>query len=201
MFGSWARSLFIIGTLLVTASLSPGCSTGVRQAPGETQVQADKEIPAVIPLLHQRIPLYKADILPSGDIIKRWRWREPWEVRTIDGSVIRRMYSPDWSLQTAEPTGPHITVIHDPQRGTIYEAYFVQKTEKTFNLPMTLYFFATRESQSPLFSLSFTDAATAQCQAGRVSRGSIQFPGIPLTVFEAAQWIGIGWQSATYGTC
>ena len=196
-FGSYTLILMLV----VTAVLLPGCSTSPsRMGDGPASLEKTDKV-AGTPLFHERIFLYKTDTLPSGDIIKRWHWDKPWEVRHSDGTVLRRMHAPTWTPDAPNNEGPHVTVIQDPKRGTIYEAFFVQKTEAIFDLPMTLFFFATRDSQSPLFSLSFTDSTAGQCQATRVSRGSIKHPQVPQTVFEAAQWIGIGWQSTTYQRC
>lgn len=196
----WSYTLISV-VLAVTAVLLPGCSSSPsRMDDGPASSEKTDKV-AGTPLFHERIFLYKTNTLPSGDIIKTWHWDKPWEVRNGDGAVLRRMYAPTWSRDAPNNEGPHITVIQDPKRGTIYEAFFVQKTEAIFDLPMTLFFFATRESQSPLFSLSFTDSTVKQCQAGQVSRGSIKLPHVPQTIFDTAQWIGIGWQSTTYQDC
>lgn len=186
--------------ILVALSCA-GCAGSLPQTGHDTGSSEHTDTVVATPLLPERMFLYKTDTLPSGDVIKRWHWDKPWEIRNHQGAVLRRMYSPEWSPDTPHNEGPRITVIQDPKRGTIYEAFFVQTTEAIFDLPMTLFFFATRESRSPLFTLSFTDVTSAQCQPGRASRGSIKLPHIPQTIFDTAQWIGIGWQSATYQHC
>lgn len=191
----------VAGALVLTVLLSSGCSNSPPLT-GEGRVPLERtDTVRETPLFQERIFLYKTNTLPSGDIIKRWHWDQPWEIRTADGTVLRRMYSPEWSPDATNTGGPYITVIQDPHRGTIYEAFFVQKTEAVFDLPMTLHFFATRESPSPLFSLSFVDSSAKPCQTGRVSRGGIKSPLVPQTLFETAQWIGIGWQSTVYRSC
>jgi hypothetical protein len=187
--------------LIVTPAISPGCSNTKPRMGDDPGASEKTDKVAGTPLFRERMFLFKTHTLPAGDIIKRWHWDKPWEIRNNDGAVVRRMYSPEWSPDGPITEGPHITIIQDPQRGTIYEAFFVQRTEAIFDLPMTLFFFATRESQSPLFSLSFTDSTAAQCQPGRVSRGNIKLPQVPQTTFDTAQWIGIGWQSTTYQDC
>jgi hypothetical protein len=191
-FGS-SRPLVIALIFLVV----PGCT---RTTSGTIPVGApagDQNVVRAARLDDRRIPAQKADTPATGDVIKQWRWDRPWEVRNAAGEVIRRMYAPD----PARQNGPTITVIDDPKRGTIYEAYFVQQTGKSFDLPMTLYFFGARDATTPLFSLSFTDTAIRNCQEGRVSRGGIQAPGIPRTLVESAEWVAVSWTSVPYGDC
>jgi hypothetical protein len=189
----------LLGAGLVAICVAQGCTS---QSPRqESAVLTDKQQVAAVPLVGRRMYVYKTDILPSGDMMKRWHWDAAWEVRSVDGSVLRRMYSPDWSPENQKNDGPRITVIQDPLRGTIYEVFFVQQTNAVFSLPVTLHFFATRESPTPLFSLSLTDSTAKQCQEGRLSRGGIHTPGISRSLFESAEWVGIGWQGATYERC
>jgi hypothetical protein len=191
--------------ILLSAIIIALFGTGCRQTAGYKTASVPASVTQKTvkphPLPDQRVPLSKTDTLPAGDVIKRWHWDIPWEIRSADGTVIRWMRSPDWSNTTPMTGGPHITVIQDPRRGTIYEAFFVQRTEKVFDLPVTLYFFATRESPTPLFALPFTDPATIQCRPGQVSRGNIMHPAIPLALIESAAWVGVGWQSAAYEDC
>ena len=194
-------SMLIAAHWILVILLFAGCASGPPRTDPDIASSERTDTVVATPLLPERTFLYKTDTLPSGDIIKRWHWDKPWEIRNSEGAVLRRMYSPEWSPDTPHNEGPHITVIQDPKRGTIYEAFFVQTTEAIFDLPMTLFFFATRESRSPLFTLSFTDVTAVRCQAGRASRGNIKLPHVPQTIFETAQWVGIGWQSATYHNC
>jgi len=185
----------------MVAFAAQGCSLLSTHQPDGPVVSGEGRTVLAVPLLDHRLYAHATDILPSGDIMKRWYWDAPWEVRGIDGSVIRRMYSPDWPSESTKDVGPSITVIHDPQRGTIYEAFFVQKTNAIFTLPVTLYFFATRESPTPVFSLSFGDATTKLCKDEPVSRGGIKSPGIAKSSLESVEWLGIGWGSTPYDLC
>jgi hypothetical protein len=151
--------------------------------------------------LGQRIPSFKVGTLPVGDVIKQWRWDQPWAVRNEAGEVIRHMYAPDGPPPPSRSEGPQLTVIHDPQRGTIYETYFVQRTERLFDLPVRLHFYASRDAATPLFSLSFIDAAIPRCQQSRVSRGGIQSPGVTRALLESAEWVAVEWTSVPYEAC
>jgi hypothetical protein len=193
--------IITMSAMLLVWLSTESCSTGINSGSKKFIAPINEDAVRAVPIPIGRVPLYKTNVLPAGDVIKRWRWDTPWEVTNSGGSIIRRMYSPDSMGGTAPTDGPHITLIQDPTRGTIYEAYFMQRTHRVFDLPMTLFFFATGESETPLFSFSFTDSAIDRCQVGRVSRGNIQFPGVPQVVFEAAQWVGIGWQSTPSRPC
>ncbi len=190
-------SVHALAIALVAATMlaALGCAGTSRDvSPGDPLVRAAR-------LVDRRIPAHKADILPTGDVIKRWRSDAPWEIRSQAGEVIRRMYAPDGTASSATHDGPIITVIHDPQRGTIYEAHFLQRTGKVFDLPVTLHFFATRDAPTALFTLSFTDAALRHCQEGRVSRGGIKNPAIPRALLESADWVAVSWESVPYSGC
>lgn len=175
-----------------------GCAHSNQTAPPANEPAAVKDAVRAMRLLDHRIPARKTDVLPDGDVIKRWRWDKPWEIRNAAGEVIRRMDAPDGP---SNHDGPIITVIHDPQRGTIYEAYFVQRSTKTFDLPVTLSFFSGLDARTPLFTLSFTDVTLHRCQPGRVSRGGIQHPSIPRPLIESAEWAAVSWDSVPYGGC
>ncbi len=179
----------------------PGCGQPVPRDTVPVHATAQQERVRAVPMLPHRLYVYQTDRLPSGDLIKRWHWEAPWEIRTPDGRVVRRMYAPDWSPNTAKNGGPHMTIIQDPQRGTIYEAFFVQQSDRVFTLAVTLSFFADRDSPSPLFSLSFADSAGATCRPAQVSRGGIQAPGIPQAAIESAHWVGVGWEETPTHPC
>lgn len=184
-------------TFMATILVVTGCVRSISEKMPVGGPATEQNVVRAARLDDRRIAAQRADVPSTGDVIKRWRWDRPWEVRNADGEVIRRMYAPD----SARNNGPHITVIDDPQRGTIYEAHFVQQTGKAFDLPMTLYFFGARDADTPLFSLSVRDAALRNCQEGRVSRGGIQAPGIPRALVESAEWVAVSWSSVPYGEC
>jgi hypothetical protein len=187
-------------TIVLPALVIAACSKGTVGSEGPRAVKQDPTVAAVS--LHEgRVFQYKTDVLAAGDVMKRWHWDGPWEIRSTDGTLVRRMFAPDWSADAPKIEGPHLTVIQDPSRGTIYEAFFVQRTDRAFDLPMTLYFFATRDSQTPLFSLTFTDTTIKGCQSGRVSRGNVLSPGIAQSLIESAQWVAIGWGTAVLRSC
>ncbi|ALA57551.1 hypothetical protein [Nitrospira moscoviensis] len=195
--GTTIHSAILLPAMALAILAAVGCA---RTTSGKIPVGAsgsEQNIVRAARLDDRRVAAHKTDASTTGDVIKQWRWDRPWEVRNAAGEVIRRMYGPD----SARQIGPTITVIDDPKRGTIYEAHFVQQTGKRFDLPMTLYFFGARDASTPLFSLSFTDAALRNCQEGRVSRGGIQAPGIPRSLVESAEWVAVSWTSVPYHDC
>lgn len=198
-FHSMGNSFLRLTALSLTVLVWPSCAKVAQDH--LSVLGTPQEVVRASRLLDRRIPTHKTGALPVGDVIKQWRWDTPWDIRNDAGDVIRQMYAPEGPPDLARDDGPQLTVIHDPQRGTIYEAYFVQRTGKVFDLPMTLYFYASRDAGSPLFSLSFKDAAVPRCQESRVSRGGIQSPGIARALLESAEWVAIGWDSVPYGAC
>jgi hypothetical protein len=185
--------------MLLTALIWPGCTKVTHDQ--MTVLGRAADIVRASDTLGQRIPSSKTGTLPVGDVIKQWRWDQPWTVRNDAGEAIRYMYAPDGAADPARGDGPQLTVIHDPQRGTIYEAYFVQRTDKVFDLPVKLHFYASRDAATPLFSLSFVDGAVPRCQQSRISRGGIQSPGVTRALLETADWVAVAWDSVPYQAC
>ncbi len=189
------RVLFVMLPILI----SSGCTKVTRDQ--MTVLGRAPDIVRGSDTIGARIPSWKTSALPVGDVIKQWRWDQPWTVRNEAGEAIRHLSAPDGAADSARGDGPQLTVIHDPQRGTIYEVYFVQRTDKVFDLPVKLHFYASRDAARPLFSLSFIDGTVPRCQQSRISRGGIQSPGVARALLESAEWVAVGWDSVPYEAC
>ena len=193
----------ILPTVMVaTVWLLLGCEHGnyVAEQRVVTSVNPSGLIP-LDPTPSDRLRVSKREMDASGNPVKRWEWDEPWYIRNDGRDVIRELRHPDY-LTKGDLRGPILTLVQDPQRGTIYNLVFVQRTWKVFSMPISIDFLDEAGSTQRLFVLDgFTDVTTPRCRNQRVDIGSIKVPMISQSLFDVAVWARPTTGGFHYGNC